>query len=188
MTTKYASPLAEAQANARAATKAFARATNRVNAAQGALHAARASVKKWAEEWPAIAERDSSRPYWQSPTDGMAVKADGSEVWIQDGPARRRVNGFDIAASPPPTEKLISALAAAAVDADHVVDEATEALAKAKAAHKPTKAKGHVVVKPRKIAGMEYAAGDPIDISLLNWRKANQLIDHGIIRNIGVKQ
>ena len=184
MTTKYASPLAEALAKSAAANKAAANARNALNKAQGELQAAQSRERKWAEDWPNLVGR-GDRPYFQGP-DGMAVKADGSEVWIQDGPNRRRVNNPDIYGSPRPSNTFLAKLATEAVDADHGVDEATEALVEAKAAHKPTTVKGHVVVKPRKIAGMEYAAGDPIDISLLNWRKANQLIEHGIIRNIGV--
>ena len=185
MTTKYASRLAEALAKSALAVKAARNATNMLNKAQGELLAAQSREKKWAEDWPNLAER-KDRPLWQSPTDGMCVSADGSEAWIQDGPNRRRLNRPDIYASPAPGKKLLAKLAAAAVDADHVVQETTEALAEAKAAHKPTTVKGHVVVRNRKIQGMEYAAGDAIDIGLLDWRKAKQLIDHGIIRNIGV--
>ena len=184
-TVKYASDLARAEAELRAAERAHQEATVRLSVTRGQAMSTEAARRQWTDKYPNLAEL-KGRPTYRSPVDGMALSEAGEEVWATTGgPRRHRVNGFDIGQAPPPSEELIERLTADAAKAERKVTKARAKALKARAEHEPAEATGHVVVKAGRIAGMVYAVGDPFDVGTLDWRKADLLIRAGHIRAVG---
>jgi len=105
MTTKYASPLAAAQAKLAAARSALTVATASLNVATGQRLAADASEEHWAEQFPGLAKRPD-RPTWQG-RDGLAVNVDGSPYMIEGHQANRP----DLWREPPVLDEALDALA-----------------------------------------------------------------------------
>ncbi len=104
MTTKYASPLAAAQAKLAAVRSAASVARIALNQTTAARLVADSAYEQWAEQWPNIDEREG-RPTYRGP-DGLAVSVDGSPYLIDGHQAARP----DIYKPPPPSDETLAAL------------------------------------------------------------------------------
>jgi len=175
MTTKYASPLAEAQSKLAAARSALTVATASLNMATAHRESADAAEKHWAAEWPNLAERPG-RPTWQG-SDGLAVNVDGSPHMIEGHQASRP----DIWREPPVLDEALDALAEAVAKAKKKEAAALKAEIKARGEWEPPTNSGWVVLKPKRIAGIAYAVGDPFDPTTVQPRRLEQLKSVGLV-------
>ena len=176
MTTKYASPLAEAQAKLAGARNAatFARiALNRITADRRTADSAH---QQWAEQWPEL-DKLEGRPTYQGP-DGLAVTVDGSPFMVGGFQA----NNCDIYKPPPPSDQTLADLGLRVTKAEKKEAAALKAENKARAEWEPPPTDtGWVVKKPKRIAGVQYAIGDSIDPKTLEPRRWEQLKSAGLV-------
>ncbi len=184
-TTVYASDLARAEAESRTADSAATEARVRRIHASNQRDASLKAVEEWRERVSPALAAVPGRPYFRDPEGGNeAVTVDGRPVFI-DKHKRLRL-GADVIVTPPVSEERVVELETAVADAEDAATKARATLSKARAEHVPVKATtGYVVVRANRINGTRYARGDPIDVSDLDWRKASQLVDLGIIRHVG---
>jgi len=179
MTTKYASPLAEARAELITARSAALVARIASSQAVAARDRAEAVTEHWAEQFSGIA-RLPDRPTYEGP-DGMAVSVDGSPFLNESG---LQANRPDIYCPPPPSAETLDRLEAEVVKAERREKTALKAEIKARGEWVPPTDTGWVVLKPRRIAGIQYAIGDAFDPTTVEPRKVEQfklvgLIGHG---------
>jgi len=179
MSTKYASPLAKAQAKLVAARSAALVARIASSQAVAARDRAEVVAEHWAEQWPGIA-RLPDRPTYEG-ADGMAVSVDGSPHLNESG---LQANRPDLYCPPPPSAETLDRLEAEVVKAERKETTAQKAEAKARAEWAPPPETGWIVLKPRRIAGTQYAVGDAFDPTTVEPRKVEQfklvgLIGHG---------
>jgi len=175
MTTKYASPLAKAQAKLAAARSALTVATASVNVATGHRLAADASEEHWAEQFPRVAKRPD-RPTWRGP-DGLAVNVDGTPYMIEG----RQANRPDIWREPPVLDETLDALAEVVTKAKKKEAAAQKAEIKARQEWVPPTETGWVVLKPKRIAGIQYAVGDAFDPTTVEPRRVERFKRTGLI-------
>lgn len=185
MNTVYASDLARAEAESRTADSAVADARVRLIHASNQRDASLKAVEAWTERASPALAAAPGRPYFSDPKGGNeAVTVDGEPVYA-DKHKRLRL-GADVIVTPPLSEDRVVELETAVADAEDAASKAQATLHKARAEHVPAKATtGYEVVRAKRINGTRYARGDPIDVSDLDWRKAKQLADLGIIRLVG---
>lgn len=176
MTTKYASPLAEAQAKLAAARNVASQARIALNQTTADRLVADSSYEQWREQWPNIDKRED-RPTYRGP-DGLAVSVDGSPYLI-DG---HQANRPDIYQPPPPSDETLAALESEVTKAEHKVKTATKAENIARAAWTPPENTGWLVVKPMRCAGIVYSVGDAFDQTTVDHLKMAQLQRVGRIR------
>ena len=179
MTTKYASPLAESQAKLAAARNAATAARIALNQITADRLSADSAYKHWAEQWPNIA-RLPDRPTYEG-VDGLAVTVDGEPYLTEDG---HQANRPDIYCSPPPSDETLERLQSEADKTERRVQSALKAENQARAEWTPPENTGWVVLKPRRIGGVQYAVGDAFDPTTVEPRKVEQfkrvgLIGHG---------
>ena len=179
MTTKYASPLAEAQAKLAVARKAATAAKIILDQTTADRLSAESAYKHWAEQWPNI-DRLEDRPTYKG-QNGLAVHPDGSPWLTEDG---HQANQPDIYCSPPPNDETLAALAAQVTKTKQKEKTALKAENKARAEWVPPTESGWIVLKPKRIGGIQYAVGDPFDPRSVEPRKVEQwkrvgLIGHG---------
>jgi len=175
MTTKYASPLAEAQAKLAGArnTATFARiALNRITADRLVADSA---YEQWREHWPNL-DKLEGRPTFQG-RDGLAVSVDGTPFMVGGFQA----NNCDIYKPPPPTDETLADLGARVTKAEKKEAAALKAELKARQEWTPPENTGWVVKKPKRIAGVRYAIGDPIDPTTVESRRWEQLKSAGLV-------
>ena len=177
-TTKYASPLAKAQAKLAAAQSVAGQARVALYQTTADRIGADSAYEQWREQWPNIDEREG-RPTYRSP-DGLAVTVDGSPYLIEGLQANRP----DCYCPPPPSDETLDRLKAEVVKAERREKTALKAEQKARAEWTPPENTGWVVLKPRRIAGIQYAVGDSFDPRSVEPRKVEQfkrvgLIGHG---------
>lgn len=177
MTTKYASPLAEAQAKLAAAHNVASQARIALNQTTADRLVADSSYEQWREQWPNIDKREG-RPTYRGP-DGLAVNVDGSPYLI-DG---LQANRPDIYCPPPPSAELLAALEAEVTKTERREKTALKAENKARAEWVPPTDTGWVVCKPSRIAGIAYAIGDSFDPTTVEPRKVEQFKRTGLIRH-----
>ena len=176
MTTKYASPLAEAQAKLAAAGNVASQARIALNQTTADRLVADSSYEQWREQWPNIDKREG-RPTFRGP-DGLAVSVDGSPYLI-DG---LQANRPDIYKPPPPSDETLAALEAKVDKAERKEKAAQKAEIKARAEWTPPENTGWLVVKPMRCAGIVYSVGDAFDQTTVNHLKMAQLQRVGRIR------
>ena len=179
MTTKYASPLAESQAKLAAARNTASQARIALNQTTADRLSAESSLAQWAEQWPGIA-RLVDRPTYLGPG-GLAVHADGSPYLTEDG---HQANRPDIYCSPPPSDETLERLRSEVDKTERKEKTAQKAEIKARAEWTPPENTGWVVLKLRRIGGVQYAIGDAFDPRSVEPRKLEQfkrvgLIGHG---------
>ena len=177
MTTKYASPLAAAQAKLAAARNVATQARIAFDQTTAARLVADSSYSQWAEQWPNIDKREG-RPTWRGP-DGGAVSEDGSPFLIDGHQASRP----DIYSPPPPSAETLAALKAELTKAERREKTAQKAEIKARAEWVPPTDTGWVVNKPGRIAGIQYAIGDSFDPTTVEPRKVERFKRTGLIRH-----
>jgi len=175
MTTKYASPLAQAQAKLKAAYNAATVARYALNSASAARKVADNATAQWVEEWPNVAELEG-RPTFEGP-DRMAVRADGSP-YMSGG---LQPNNCDIQHPPPPSDETLDRLKAEVVKAEKKEKVARKAEIAARGEHTPASDTGWVVNKPGRIAGTFYAAGDSFDPTTVQSRRLEQMKSVGLV-------
>jgi len=175
MTTKYASPLAQAQAKTAAARSAATVARLALNMTSAARKVADNAAEQWAEQWPNIDELDG-RPTFEGP-DRMAVRVDGSP-FLSGG---LQPNTCDIQHPPPPSDETLDRLKAEVVKAEKKEKTAQKAETKARGEHDPAEGTGWVVLKPKRIAGTGYAIGDAFDPATVEPRRLEQMKSVGLI-------
>jgi len=176
MTTKYASPLAEAQAKLAAARNAATQAKIALNTITADRLSAESAYKHWAEQWPNIA-RLPDRPTYEG-VDGLAVYVDGSPYLTEDG---MQANRPDIYCSPPPSDERLEKLQSEADKTERRVQTVQKAEIKARAEWTPPENTGWVVLKPRRISGVQYAIGDAFDPTTVEPRKLEQFKSVGLV-------
>jgi len=174
-TTKYASPLAKAQAKLAAARNAATQARIARDRAIADRLTAAGSYEQWREQWPNIDKREG-RPTWRGP-DGGAVSEDGLPFLIDGHQASRP----DIYSPPPPSAETLAALEAEATKAERRAKTAQKAEIKARGEWVPPTDTGWVVFKPSRIAGIQYAVGDAFDPTTVEPRKVEQFKRTGLI-------
>lgn len=175
MTTKYASPLAEAQAKLAAARNVASQARIALNQTTADRLVADSSYEQWREQWPNIDKRED-RPTYRGP-DGLAVSVDGSPYLI-DG---LQANRPDIYCPPPPSAELLAALKAEVTKTERREKTALKAENKARGEWVPPTDTGWVVLKPSRIAGIQYAIGDAFDPTTVEPRKVERFKRTGLI-------
>jgi len=175
MTTKYASPLAEAQAKRKAAYNAATVARLALNTTTADRRVADDAYTQWAEQWPNLDQREG-RPTFQG-VDGLAVSADGAP-FMHGG---LQPNVCDIYKPPPPSDETLDRLKAEVVKAERREETALKAEAKARSEHVPPTDSGWVVLKPKRIAGTHYAIGDAFDPTTVQPRRLEQMKSVGLI-------
>jgi len=173
-TTKYASPLAKAQAKLAEARRALTVANASLNVATGHRLAADASEEHWAQQFPGLA-RLPDRPTWRG-RDGLAVNVDGTPYMIEGHQATRA----DIWREPPVLDETLAALAEVVTKAKKKEAAALKAEAKAHQEWVPTET-GWIVLKPKRIAGVQYAIGDSFDPTTVEPRKVERFKRTGLI-------
>jgi len=176
MTTKYASPLAAAQAKLAAAHNAASQARIAFDQTTAARLTADSSYSQWAEQWPNIDKREG-RPTWRGP-DGSAVSEDGLPFLIDGHQASRP----DIYSPPPPSAETLAALETEVRKAERREKTAQKAEITARGEWVPPTETGWLVVKPMRCAGIVYSAGDAFDQTTVNHLKMAQLQRVGRIR------
>jgi len=175
MTTKYASPLAAAQAKLAAVRAAASVARIALNQTTAARLVADSAYAQWREQWPNIDKREG-RPTYRGP-DGLAVSVDGSPYLI-DG---HQANRPDIYSPPPPSAETLAALDAEVTKAERKEKAAQKAENKARGEWVPPTETGWVVFKPGRIAGIQYAVGDAFDPTTVEPRRVEQFKRTGVI-------
>jgi len=176
MTTKYASPLAAAQAKLVTARSAALVARIALNQTAAARLVADSAYEQWREHWPNLDKRES-RPTYLGP-DGLAVNVDGSPYLNESG---LQANRPDIYCPPPPSAETLDRLKAEVVKAERREKTALKAEIKARGEWVPPTDTGWVVLKPRRIAGIRYAIGDAFDPTTVEPRKVEQFKLVGLI-------
>jgi len=176
MTTKYASPLAEAQAKLAAARNAARAAKIALNQTAADRLSAESAHKHWREQWPNIDKREG-RPTYLGP-EGLAVHADGSPSMTEDG---HQANRPDIYCRPPPSDETLERLQAEVVKTERREKAAHKAEIKARQEWTPPENTGWVVKKPKRIAGIQYAIGDAIDPKTVEPRRWEQFKSAGLV-------
>jgi len=175
MTTKYASPLAESQAKLGAARSAAQAARITFNQLTADRRTADSAYAQWREQWPNI-DALEGRPTYRG-LDGMAVSVDGAPFMI-DG---LQANNADIYKPPPPTDKTLAALAEVVTKAEKKEAAALKAELKARQEWTPPENTAWVVKKPKRIAGIQYAIGDPIDPTTVEPRRWERFKSAGLV-------
>ncbi len=175
MTTKYASPLAKAQAKLAAAHNAALIARGAFDLATAARLVADSSYEQWRQQWPNIDKREG-RPTYRGP-DGLAVSVDGSSFLI-DG---HQANRPDIYQPPPPSDEILAKLESELTKAERKETAAQKVEIKARGEWVPPTETGWVVNKPGRIAGIQYAVGDAFDPTTVEPRKVEQFKSVGLI-------
>jgi len=176
MTTKYASPLAESQAKLAVARNAATQAKIALNTITADRLSADSAYKHWAKQWPNI-DRLSDRPTYKG-ADGLAVTVDGSPYMTESG---LQANQPDLYCPPPPTDETLAALKARLTKAERKEKKALEAEVKARAEWTPPENTGWVVLKPKRIGGVQYAIGDAFDPRSVEPRKLEQFKSVGLV-------
>jgi len=176
MTTKYASPLAESQAKLGAARAAAQAARIALNQTTADRRTADSAHEQWREQWPNI-DKLEGRPTFQGP-DGLAVSVDGSPYLTESG---LQANQPDIAKPPPPSDETLADLGARVTKAEKKEAAALKAENKARAEWTPPENTGWVVLKPRRIGGVQYAIGDAFDPRSVEPRKLEQFKSVGLV-------
>jgi len=175
-TTKYASKLAEAQAKLVTARSAALVARIALNQTAAARLVADSAYEQWREHWPSLDTREG-RPTYLGP-DGLAVNVDGSPYLNESG---LQANNCDIYKPPPPSDETLAALAEVVTKAERKEKTALKAEIKARGEWVPPTETGWVVLKPRRIAGIQYAIGDAFDPTTVEPRKVEQFKLVGLI-------
>jgi len=176
MTTKYTSPLAESQAKLAVARSAATQAKIALNTITADRLSADSAYKHWAKQWPNIDKRED-RPTYLGP-EGLAVHADGSPYLTEDG---HQANRPDIYCSPPPTDETLEGLQSEVDKTGRKVKTAATAERKAREEWTPPAETGWVVLKPRRIGGVQYAIGDAFDPRSVEPRKLEQFKSVGLV-------
>ena len=176
MTTKYASPLAESQAKLAAVRSAASVARNALNRTTAARLTADSAHKHWREQWPNIDKREG-RPTYLGP-DGLAVYADGEPYLNESG---LQANRPDIYCPPPPSDETLAGLEEQVTKAERREKTAQKAEIKARQEWTPPENTGWVVLKPRRIGGVQYAIGDAFDPRSVEPRKLEQFKSVGLV-------
>ncbi len=175
MTTKYASPLAEAQAKLAAARNAATVARIVLNRITADRLTADSAHGQWREQWPNLDQLEG-RPTFQG-RDGLAVSVDGSPFMVGGFQA----NNCDIYKPPPPSDETLDRLEAEVVKTEKKEAAALKAEIKARQEWTPPENTGWVVKKPKRISGVRYAIGDPIDPKTVEPRRWEQLKSAGLV-------
>jgi len=175
MTTKYASPLAEAQSRLSAARNAALEAKVELNATTADRWTADSAYEQWREQWPNI-DALEGRPTYQGP-DGLAVTVDGSPFMV----GGLQANNCDIYKPPPPSDQTLADLGARVTKAEKKEAAALKAENKARQEWTPPENTGWVVKKPKRIAGVQYAIGDAIDPKTVEPRRWEQFKSAGLV-------
>ncbi len=176
MTTKYASPLAEAQAKLAAVHSAASVARNALNQTTAARLTADSAYEQWREQWPNLDKREG-RPTYRGP-DGLAVYVDGEPYLNESG---LQANRPDIYCPPPPSDETLAGLEEQVTKAERREKTAQKAEIKARQEWTPPENTGWVVLKRRRIAGIQYAVGDAFDPTTVEPRKVEQFKRTGLI-------
>ena len=176
MTTKYASPLAAAQAKLVTARSAALVARIALNQTAAARLVADSAYEQWREHWPNLDKREG-RPTYLGP-DGLAVYADGEPYLNESG---LQANRPDIYCPPPPSDETLAGLEEQVTKAERREKTAQKAEIKARQEWTPPENTGWVVLKRRRIAGIQYAIGDAFDPTTVEPRKVEQFKSVGLI-------
>ena len=176
MTTKYASPLAESQAKLAARRSAATVARGAFDLATAARVVADSAYAQWSAQWPNIDKRED-RPTYRGP-DGLAVYVDGEPYLNESG---LQANRPDIYCPPPPSDETLAGLEEQVTKAERREKTAQKAEIKARQEWTPPENTGWVVLKRRRIAGIQYAVGDAFDPTTVEPRKVEQFKSVGLI-------
>jgi len=178
-TTKYASPLAQAQSKLAAAHSAASQSWIALNQAAAARLVADSAYEQWREQWPNLDKREDRPTYLGA--DGLAVNVDGSPYLNESG---LQANRPDIYCPPPPSDETLDRLKAQLTKTERKKKTAQKAEIKARGEWVPPTETGWIVLKPRLIAGIQYAVGDAFDPTTVEPRRLERfkrvgLIGHG---------
>ena len=182
---KYGSPLAQAEAESRAAERSANQA--RVQLIQAGNHRTQslAAVDEWRDRVNPDLAAAPDRPYYRDALGGNgAVTIDGEPIYADE--QKRQRLGADVIVTPPVSEDRIVELEAAVTEAEAAAVEARANLGKARSERKPMKGTGFVVVRPGRIGGVGYSKGDPFRIDSVAVGKAEQLLSHRVIARTGL--